>query len=374
MTRLVLLGGGHAHLAVLASLAREPIAGLSVRLVTPEPRAIYSGMLPGWVSGRFSLDECAIDLPALAAAARTELHLARADAVDAAARSVALEQGSPLAYDVLSLDVGSIPAAGDVDGVARYAIPVRPLAEFVEGWERVRHEAMAGRVRAVSVVGGGAAGVELALAMACRLRRDIPHSPPHVRILTDAPAIVPTFPSLARSVLHRRLDAAGIGVHGNCPVREVGRDFIRAGEALTFANDATFWVTGPAPHRFLRQSGFRLDARGFLSVNACQQSESHAEVFAAGDCATRVDAPLPKSGVFAVRAGPVLAMNLRAYLAGQPLRAHRSRRLHLALLATGEGSAVGAWGPLSFSGQWVGRWKDRIDREFIARYAAPKPG
>lgn len=312
MTRLVLLGGGHAHLAVLESLAREPIPGLSAQLVSPEPRAIYSGMLPGWVSGHYGLDECAIDLRPLAAAARVELHFRRATAVDAMARTVSLEGGSSLAYDVL--------------------------------------------------------------AMASRLRRDIPEAPPHVRILTDEPDIVPTLPALARAMLRRRLDAAGVGVHGHCPVREVGRDFIRAGEAITFANDAAFWVTGAAPQRFLRDSGLRVDARGFISVNACQQSESHAEVFAAGDCATRADGAVPKSGVFAVRSGPALATNLRAYLAGQPLQAHRSRRLHLALLATGEGSAVGAWGALSFSGQWVGRWKDRIDREFIARYASPKPG
>ena len=62
MKRLVLLGGGHAHLAVLEALAIEPDEHISVSMVTPQPQLIYTGMLPGYVAGHYSLERCAIDL------------------------------------------------------------------------------------------------------------------------------------------------------------------------------------------------------------------------------------------------------------------------------------------------------------------------
>jgi selenide,water dikinase len=205
------------------------------------------------------------------------------------------------------------------------------------------------------------------------LRREARGSPPHVRLVTDGADVLPGYPGLARWLLRRRLAAAGIGVHRHCAVREVGPNFLRVGDGITFDNDATFWAAGAAAHAFLRASGLQVDERGFIAVNAGQQSVSHPEVFAAGDCATRVDDPLPKSGVYAVRAGPALAANLKAFIAGEPLRPHRPQRLHLSLLAAGNGSAVGAWGPASFAGHWAWRWKDRIDRAFIGRYAATPP-
>ena len=258
-----------------------------------------------------------------------------------------------------------------VPGVMAHAVPVRPLLNFIAGWKRVLENGLAGNVREVSVVGGGAGGVELAFAMAARFRREMAKGAPHVRILTEESRILARYPGAARRWVQSRLEAAGVGVHERSLVREVGGDFIRVGDSLTFSNHATFWVTGPAALPLLGRSGLQVDDRGFVAVNDFQQSLSHPEVFAAGDCATRMSAALPKSGVFAVRAGPALAANLRAAIAGTPLKAHRSRALHLALLATGERHAVGAWGGVSFAGRWAWRWKDRIDRAFIARYARP---
>lgn len=370
MKRLLLLGGGHAHVAVLASLAQRPIAGLCTQLVTPFPQALYSGMIPGWVEGLYALPDCAIDLRRLAAAAGAELCPGRAAGIDPDAHRVTLDDGTALGYDLLSIDIGSLPAIGTAQGVAAHAITVRPLEGFVEGWERVRGEALAGRLRSLAVVGGGAAGVELALAMAYRLQGELPRSPPPVRLLTDAAGVLPGYPTPVRRALQRRMDAAGIAVHGQGAVQEVGPGYVRLVDGNTFDNDATFWAAGAAAHAWLRGSGLQVDERGFIAVNAFQQSASHPDVFAAGDCATRIPDRMPKSGVFAVRAGPALAANLRAQIAGAGLQPHQPRRLHLSLLAAGGRTAVGAWGPLSFSGRWVWRWKDRIDRAFIARYAA----
>jgi selenide,water dikinase len=110
------------------------------------------------------------------------------------------------------------------------------------------------------------------------------------------------------------------------------------------------------------------DERGFIAVNACLQSTSHAFVFAAGDAATMVGAPRPKSGVYAVRAGPRLAKNLLAGIAGARLQRWRPQRRALYLLSTGPKHAIASWGPFAFEGNWVWHWKNRIDRTYIAKF------
>lgn len=370
MKRLVLLGGGHAHVRVLKAIGDAPDLSVSVALVTPVERQVYSGMLPGFVSGHYGLAECGIDLVALARRAGALVVRSSASLVNPSLREVICANGEALAYDVLSVDVGSRPLTGAAAGVQEHAVPVRPLEKFVSGWEGVLARSRSGGLSAVSIVGGGAAGVELAFAMAHRFSREAGGGAPHVRVLTDARAIVPEYSGAVRARLARLARARNIGLHTASRVSEVGADHLRLDDRIEFATDATFWVTGSAAPPFLRESGFGTDGRGFLAVNDFLQSHSHPEVFGAGDCATNPANPRPKAGVFAVRAGPALAANLLAALHGGPLQRHVTPRRFLALISCGERYAVGAYGPLSFEGAWVWRWKDRIDRRFVAAYSS----
>ena len=373
MKRLVLLGGGHAHVHVLKAIGEALDPGVSVTLVTPVDRQVYSGMLPGYVAGHYALDACAIALAPLAHRARALVVRSAATLVNPSMREVICANGEIVPYDVLSIDVGSRVHVGSAQGVAEHAIAVRPLERFVAGWDRVLAQARAGGLNAVSIVGGGAAGIELAFAMEQRFRGELGAAAPHVRVLTDASVLLPEYAAAVRARLLRQAQRRGIGMHAGSPVAEVGPGFLRLKDHITFASDAAFWVAGAAAHGFLRESGLRTDERGFLAVNDFQQSVSHPEVFGSGDCATNLDNPRPKAGVFAVRAGPALAANLMAALHGGPLARHVSPRRFLALVSCGARYAVGVYGPLSFEGGWVWRWKDRIDRGFIARYAPENP-
>jgi NADH dehydrogenase FAD-containing subunit len=119
---------------------------------------------------------------------------------------------------------------------------------------------------------------------------------------------------------------------------------------------------------WLEASGLACDVEGFVSVDACLRSVSHPFVFAAGDCATRVDAPRPRSGVYAVRSGPPLARNLRRVIAGATPATYQPQRVALALISLGDRRAVVSRPPWSAEGAWAWYWKDRIDRGFVARY------
>lgn len=373
MRRLVLLGGGHAHVEVLRELAADPAARVEATLVTPSPRLIYTGMLPGHIAGHYPLEECTIDLAALARRAGARLALTKAALVSPELNEVACADGSAFGYDVLSLDVGSQPAIGEAQGVEKHAVLLRPLERALEGWNAVYARALEGEVSSVTVVGGGAGGIELALAMNHRFRTAFGKAAPHVRLVSDAPGTGITAGAARRLAARMRRD--GIELHVGHAVVEVGEDHVRLKGGLRFATDAVFWATGGVAPDWIRDSGFATDARGFLRVNERLQSLTHPNVFGAGDCVSREDQTLPKAGVFAVRAAPVLAHNLRAALQGGELQPHLTKPRFLALVSTGERHAVGSWGPLAWQGRWVWRWKDRIDRRFVAKYReAPAAG
>ena len=130
-------------------------------------------------------------------------------------------------------------------------------------------------------------------------------------------------------------------------------------------------AAGAGAPDWIKASGFAVDERGFLLTNDYLQSVTFAEVFGAGDCATQEGRSYAKAGVFAVRAAPILAANLRAALAGLPLAPFRTDPRYLALISTGSKHVVGTWNGYAWSGSWAWRWKDRIDRQFVAKYSPP---
>jgi selenide,water dikinase len=327
-------------------------------------------MVPGLFAGHYELDDCTIDLQALATRAEASLVLASAVRVDPGANEVSLSNGEALPYEVLSINVGSVARTGTARGVEQHATVMRPLERAVKAWNDVLFSAREGHMATVTVVGGGAAGVELALAMNYRFRRDLFEAAPHVRVIADTPTIVPTLARGAAARLQRCMRKSGVEAQLGSAVTEVGDGFIRLESGLQFATDAVFWTGGAVAPPWLRESGFATDQDGFLLTNDLLQSPSHPNVFGAGDCVNELGHPLPKAGVFAVRAGPALAANVLAALEHRPQQPHIPSRRYLALVSAGERYAVGAWNGLAWGGSWAWAWKDRIDRSFVARYRA----
>ncbi|MBX3607734.1 MAG: FAD-dependent oxidoreductase [Piscinibacter sp.] len=365
MRRLVLLGGGHAHLQVLRAFAADPLPAAEVLLVTPWERLCYSGMVPGWMAGHYAAHEVSVPLPPFAQAARATLRRAAAVGLDAAARRITLDDGSTLDYDVLSLDIGSVADSDAIPGAAGQALAVRPIEAFAERWERLA-DGRDAPPRCLVVVGGGAAGTELALAAAYRLG-----AATHVTLVAGRSGPLVHYPAGVRRRMRQALDRARITVLADrCVAIEPDR-VVLAGGARPACDLALLALGGAAPP-WLAASGLALDDGGFVSTGPTLQSLSHPEVFAAGDVASRVDAPRPKSGVYALRAGAPLALNLRRALAGGRLEPYTPQRRSLNLLSCGERTAVASWGPFAAAGGWVWRWKDRIDRRFIADHQAPR--
>ena len=366
MKRIVLLGGGHAHVHVLQDLAREPIPGAELLLVTPFARQMYSGMVPGLVAGHYVVDQCVIPLAPLAAAARVPLRETQAVALDAAARLLRLADGSEIGYDILSLDTGSVMDRDRIPGARGHGLFVRPIEHFVRLLDPLLALSRE-RVLDVVVVGGGAGGVELAMALQHRLAGQGDERA-RVALVTGGPPPLHGYPQRVIDRGLRALAARRITVfQDRCARIEPG--VLHLGSGARLACDAPVIATGGDAPPYLQGSGLALDERGFVLTGATLQSTSHPEVLAAGDVATRADAPHPRSGVHAVRAGPPLAANLRALATGGALQPHVPQPRTLNLLSCGNRSAIASWGGWSAQGRWVWWWKDRIDRAFIARYA-----
>ncbi len=373
---VVLVGAGHAHVAVLKMFGMNPLPGVRLTLITREVDTPYSGMLPGLVAGHYTFDEAHIDAGPLARFARARLYRAEAIGLDLENRHIVCRDRPPVPYDVLSLDIGSRPNTSSVPGAEGAAIPVKPIDGFLPRFEAMRRAVIEARGKArVALVGAGAAGVELILAVERRLRRDVAGAggdPAALSFLlvTGAAHILPAFPAKFRALFESVLAARGVAVRASARVSSLDGGLLRVTGGESIAADHVLWTTEATAASWLGETGLALDERGFIRVDESLRALGHDAVFAAGDTAAFGPRPLPRSGVYAVRAGPVLAANIRAVLTGARPRAFAPQREVLYLVSTADGHAVGTRNGFTFSGRWVWRWKNSIDRRFMAKYNA----
>jgi selenide,water dikinase len=317
------------------------------------------------VSGHYSFAQCHIDLEQLCARAKARFVTDRVGKLDLPAKRAQCESGEAMDYDVLSLDIGSTPPVADIRGAERYGVPVKPVERFLAAWREILAD-VGRRSIYILTVGGGAGGVELTLSMQHRARGAGARAV--FCVVTDSEAILPGHATGVRRRMERVLRARDVSCYARSRVTEIDAGVARLADGSPIPADYVVWATGAAAPAWLREAGLAADERGFVLVSATLQSRSHPEVFAAGDVATMEGHPRPKSGVFAVRQGLPLARNLRHALTGRKLEPYRPQPTALALISTGDKHAIASWGPLAWEGDWVWRWKDRIDQRFMDRY------
>ena len=343
---------------MLEALARAPLPGVETVLVSLGPRQLYSGMVPGWIAGDYTVEQLSFELEGLARTAGARLEPSGASELRAHQRELQLGDGRVLGYDVASFDIGSLPAGTELSGVKEYARVLKPLERTLTVLTEATRES-----GPLLVVGGGAAGVELALCLQARTRRP-------TTLVERGDEVPRGMPRSARRLVLKVLERRGVALRTGSALISLspGAARLESGESLPFTT--CVWATGARAPELFARSGAAVDARGYLAVEDTRRSPSHPGLFAAGDCAGFVSGQhVPKAGVYAVRQGPVLTDNLRAVLTGQgPLRPYRAQRGFLSLMNAGDGTAVGAWKGLAFHGRGMWRLKDAIDRRFMARF------
>lgn len=362
---LVLVGGGHANLAVLAARVRHGApAGMRAALITPQPFLTYSGMVPGWIAGDYAVADGRVDLFRLAERAGVELVLDRCVGIEGDGHECLLASGSRLRFVHAAIDTGGAGQGACVLGDDPRMIDVRPMDDFTAQLARWRDANLAGNKRIV-VIGGGAGGLELAFGLRNMAGIAAPYK---VVLVTGESGLLPGFAPRLRRLAARELARQGISVAAHDA--RIANGSLLAGAHNLEPCDLIITALGSAAPQWPRASGMACNPAGFIAVDRFQRSHSHPHILAAGDVAARSDAAVPRSGVHAVYAGPVVAANLRAMMQGrEPAACYRPRTFSLYLMSTGAGSALVSYGPLAAQGVWAAHLKRWIDTRWIAAYA-----
>ena len=351
----------------------KPVPGVRVTLISRGVDTPYSGMLPGLIAGHYSHEDAHIDLHRLTRFAGAVGVFDEVVGLDLAGRAVHCRSRPPIRFDLLSINIGSTPNAS-VQGAADHAIPVKPIDRFLRHWDALRGRLLADdEPRRVAVVGGGAGGVELLLSVQFRMRtlleaegRDPSRIDYH--LFTSTASILPSLNVRARRMVERLLRARSVRMHTSSPIAEVRERCVFTAAGESYEADEILWTTEARAASWLAASGLAADEAGFVRVSEALQSTSHAGVFAAGDAASMAGYALEKSGVYAVRQGRVLAVNLQRAVRGESLHPFRPQRRFLSLISTGDRRAVASRGRFALEGDYVWRCKDAIDRRFMRRY------
>ncbi len=360
--KLLLAGAGHAHINLLRRLNIKRSANIEVTLITEQPQTIYSGMLPGWMAGHYSLSDISINAQALCVQAEVRFIQQSLAAVSASENQVITSDSESFDYDVLSLNTGAdtdINWLNNEDNDSTVT-PIRPIYPFIERWQQIISEVEQSAHYQLAIVGAGAAAVELVLAAQYRLQQI--HNN-HQAYLVCGDNLLPSFNQRFRQKVIRQLARHNVKIiYARAKGYSEGQLYIDS-DALSI--DAVIVATGVTGSAWTQNIDLNTVNQGFVAVNEVQQSVSHANVFAVGDVATRVDQQMAHSGVHAVHGGAIAADNVLAYLANEPLKKYRPKNRTLYLLSCGDKYAIGSWGKYSLQGRWIWTLKRYIDQRFV---------
>ncbi len=376
----VLIGGGHSHVGLIKMFAMNPLPGLRLTVLASDTHTPYSGMLPGFIAGQYSYDDVHLDLRPLAEFAQCRLYHSQVTSIDTQQRLVYSTNRPPIKYDILSINVGSTPNNFAISGVAEYTIPVKPVKQFIFQMDHIVHQSIHNeQFNTITVVGGGASGVELIMAIQHRVQLELQahgqqKKSMSYRLMTADNIILPSHnPSVQKKVLNL-FEQRGIELYLNAKISKISQDqdtnkIIEYAHDQKISSHAIVWCTTASSATWPKKSGLAVDENGFIEVNDYLQSVSHDNIFATGDIASMVNYPRPKSGVYAVRQGPPLFANIRRFALGQNLKAYKPQKNFLSLLNCADKTAIASRGPLALQGAWVWRYKDWIDTNFMKLFS-----
>ncbi len=362
---LVLIGAGHAHMVLIHNIARILERGHEVTVIGPSPHHYYSGMGPGMLGGTYAPEQIRFDSKRLVEQQGATFLEDRVVHIDGAARSLLLESGGELAYDVLSCNCGSGIELDFGDSLSCPLYPVKPIENLLVARNQIREMGRNAKL-SIGIVGGGPSAAELAgnilwLARRERLAR------PKVRLYCRS-RFMARFPLDVRNGCRKHLRRVGVEIFENDPVVTFQEQSLQTAGGRDDQVDMVFVASGVRPSRLFLASGLPTGADGGLVVNDFLQSSDHPEIFGGGDCIYFQSRPLDKVGVYAVRQNPVLLHNVMATLDNQPLKHFDPGGGYLLIFNLGGGYGVLKKGALFWKGRLAFRVKDYIDRKFMRRF------
>jgi selenide, water dikinase len=379
---LVLLGGGHANIQVLKMLAMNPIGGLRITLISDQTHSPYSGMIPGFLAGYYSYEECHFDLRRLCEELGQRFIKAKIIGLDPQRKTVQLENRAEIRYDCAAINVGIQPR--NIENISQEAalklIPLKPISRFITHWQRLISDLKAyqgNESLELAIVGAGASGVEISIILKMLVDKNRWNA--QVSLIHRHEFLVSAKDLDAQRRLSKTLEALDIKVFPNTEVLEVYENGLMLKDAKGQIRSEDFYraliATQAAAPEWFKSSGLAVDQAGFVKVMGNLQVENADALFAAGDCIHFSPSPLKKAGVYAVRQGMVLEHNIRCFFTRESsLKTFHPKKHVLSLITIGERQALVHQDDASIL-RWMWpsllwRVKDQIDRRFMRRFQA----
>lgn len=370
MKKIVLIGGGHTHLETIYRLGESSsVQDHKLVLISSESHTSYSGMAPGLIAGHYAYDDCHIDLKKLCEKYNYKFIQQSVLKILSTEQKIYTETDT-YQYDLASINTGSIPNTDSATGIREWAIPVKPITNLATNIETYLTQvgySPKNSTHKISVVGGGAASIEILLALQYQANTRGYNNLQYC-LITAANDILETHSLSVRRRFHRVLHQRDITTHYNASVTEVNEDCVKTESKNVIPSDFTIWATGAAPALWPKLSGLPTTKDGYIKTDKFLQVKNINNLFATGDVASIEGLAYPKSGVYAVKQARVLQTNISNMLRGVPLQSYIPQKSSLALISTGDKNAVASKNIVCASGHWVWKWKDHIDRKFINRF------
>ena len=358
---LVLIGGGHSHLSVLMKLSKRPINGNRITLITNEIDTPYSGMIPGYIEGIYSWRDSHIDLYRLCLKLNVRFIHAEVERVSAYEKEIYFKDRPKIKFDVLSINTGIQSNNREIKGAAKYCLPVKPISKLTNNFlNKITN------FKSIAFIGGGAGSVELALAIKKRflnINQDI-----KITIITGKRGLLSTFPQKTKLTSLKTLEKFKIDIIEYKRVLEVKPKQIILSDKSILKIDKAILSTNSMTPKWLAKSDILLTKDNYILVNKSFQT-NYKYVFASGDVIDFNNQNLKKAGVFAVRSGKPLAINIRKFILGKKLVEYKFNKNYLALIGTSKRSAIATKYNLTFNSRFFFYLKKYIDQNFIKKFS-----
>lgn len=358
---LVLIGGGHSHLSVLMKLSKKPLNGNRITLITNEIDTPYSGMIPGYIEGIYSWRDSHIDLYRLCLKLNVRFIHAEVERVSAHEKEIYFKDRPKIKFDVLSINTGIQSNNREIKGAAKYCLPVKPISKLTNNFlNKITN------FKSIAFIGGGAGSVELALAIKKRflnINQDI-----KITIITGKRGLLSTFPQKTKLTSLKTLEKFKIDIIEYKRVLEVKPKQIILSDKSMLKIDKAILSTNSMTPKWLAKSDILLTKDNYILVNKSFQT-NYKYVFASGDVIDFNNQNLKKAGVFAVRSGKPLAINIRKFILGKKLVEYKFNKNYLALIGTSKRSAIATKYNLTFNSRFFFYLKKYIDQNFIKKFS-----
>jgi NADH dehydrogenase FAD-containing subunit len=344
---LVILGGGHASLPLIKMGQHWEKKNLSITLVSAENYLVYSGALPQYLGGFYSWEETAVNLKQLCIRYGAEFIRARAEAVEGSRQKILLEDGRELTYDYLVINVGARTAAR-VQLADVYT--VKPMSALLP----LKEQLVSGRCRRLLILGGGAAGTEIALNLShphCKYR-------PEITLIEKRKRLLHGFPRMASDTAERILESRGVEIQTET---DSGIDKFELFDGIILA-------TGNEPESVNIEHSYPTGTGNRILTDSRLLVKGEIRVFAAGDTADVDGKGYAPIGVHAVKQGKTLRSNIINLLENKPLKAYSPYPVNPLILSDGPDRALFTAGDLCLSGRTPAILKYLLDMKWLEKY------